>query len=406
MSSYQNLQFLVQFTYDAKSLKDIQDKANELTVKPIKVEFDTEFAEKQIDDLSKKILEQTQKLADAKKTLSELQGQQPGAKPGATGGEKQAQQEVANAQAQLTQSTNELFAAQSRQSAQAGTIVDQYQRQTMGLLQLQDKIGTYRNELTALATKREEQGSLSVEEQAREKALILAIEQTQKAYQDKKQAIVESTQTTERDAQAVSQTTQALQASYTSQIAKLAEYRREITNISAQLRELEKEKKRDGSLSEESQSKYEALQLQLKSTKTQYGVLQKQVQQTRQEQEKPVKTQAQEKLEQQQRALSELQKISAVNADNLLNKYQSQANQLVALQDKISAYKQELQAIQSVEKSGVQLKVWRSINRRTKGETRRTSYCIVRNAESIQRHTGIHCRQYAITKRKCYSAVC
>jgi len=355
MSSYQNLQFLVQFTYDAKSLKDIQDKANELTVKPIKVEFDTEFAEKQIDDLSKKILEQTQKLADAKKTLSELQGQQPGAKPGATGGEKQAQQEVANAQAQLTQSTNELFAAQSRQSAQAGTIVDQYQRQTMGLLQLQDKIGTYRNELTALATKREEQGSLSVEEQAREKALILAIEQTKKAYEDKKQAIVESTQTTERDAQAVSKTTQALQASYTSQIAKLAEYRREITNISAQLRELEKEKKRDGSLSEESQSKYEALQLQLKSTKTQYGVLQKQVQQTRQEQEKPVKTQAQEKLEQQQRALSELQKISAVNADNLLNKYQSQANQLVALQDKISAYKQELQAIQSVEKSGVQL---------------------------------------------------
>ena len=119
MSSYQNLQFLVQFTYDAKSLKDIQDKANELTVKPIKVEFDTEFAEKQIDDLSKKILEQTQKLADAKKTLSELQSKQPGAKPGATGGEKQAQQNVANAQAQLTQSTNELFAAQSRQSAQA-----------------------------------------------------------------------------------------------------------------------------------------------------------------------------------------------------------------------------------------------------------------------------------------------
>jgi len=354
MSSYQNLQFLVQFTYDAKSLKDIQDKANNLQVKPVKIKFDTKEAEKQISDLSKKILEQTQKLADAKKKLSEVQQQQPKAQTGTTG-QKQAQQEVATAQAQLTQSTNALAAAQARQSAQTGTIVDQYQRQTTGLMQLQGIIQGYQKELKELAQKKKEQGSLSLEEEKRANALVLAIEQTKKAYQDKKQAIVESTQTTERDAQAVSQTTQALQASYTSQIAKLAEYRREITNISAQLRELEKEKKRDGSLSEESQSKYEALQLQLKSTKTQYGVLQKQVQQTRQEQEKPVKTQAQEKLEQQQRALSELQKISAVNADKLLSKYQSQATELVALQDKISAYKRELQAIQAVEKSGAQL---------------------------------------------------
>ena len=180
MSNSQVLQFLVQYTYDAKSLKEIQDIANSLKVEPIKIKFDSKEAEKQISKLTKTILEHTQKLAEAQKKLSQAQQAQPKSQAGATASQQQAQQQaqqnLANAQAQLTQSTNAVSAAQAQQRAQGGSMVDSYQRQAGSLMQLQDKIGTYRTELSALAQKKQEQGSLTLEEQKRQKALILAIE--------------------------------------------------------------------------------------------------------------------------------------------------------------------------------------------------------------------------------------
>ena len=351
MSSYQNLQFLVQFTYDAKSLKDIQDKANNLQVKPVKIKFDTKEAEKQISDLTKKILEQTQKLAEAKQKLSQVQQQQPKTQAGTTG-QKQAQQEVANAQAQLTQSTNELFAAQSRQSAQAGTIVDQYQRQTIALLQLQDKIRTYQKELGELAAVRQEQGSLSLEEETREKALILAIQQTQKAYQDKKQAIIQSTQASQQDKNTVTEQTRILKESYTTQLQVLASYRSEITAISAQLKDLDKVKRTNGKLTDEEKSQYEALSLRLKSVKGDYSALQKEVQKSQAKQPDPAIIKQNERVVESQQKLAQVQRERTKSDDVLLQSYQKQSMTLRDLQKRLEEYKTEIQLLQAIQKQG------------------------------------------------------
>lgn len=331
MSSYQNLQFLVQFTYDAKSLKDIQDKANNLQVKPIKIKFDTKEAEKQIDNLTKKILEQTQKLAQAKQKLSQVQQQQPKTQAGTTG-QKQAQQNVATAQAQLTQSTNALAAAQARQSAQTGTIVDQYQRQAMSLLQLQSTIQGYQKELAQLAQKKQEQGSLSLEEEKRAKALVLAIEQTKSAYRSQSESIVANTQSQSANTNQLAAAAQAISQSYGSQITRIAELNTQLTALKAQTKELEAVKSKEGALTESQSQKYAVLQQQIRSITGERNKLQSSIAQN-------------------EKAQRELGNTVSSSTNTIVSSYHKESGALAGLLARQRELKEEIKALETAQKS-------------------------------------------------------
>ena len=72
MSNYQVLQFQVQYTYDAASLKQIQTALNNLEA-VVNVRLDDEGVAKQLEALNERLTQQSTSLKNVQKSLNDLQ---------------------------------------------------------------------------------------------------------------------------------------------------------------------------------------------------------------------------------------------------------------------------------------------------------------------------------------------
>ena len=314
MSSYQNLQFLVQFTYDAKSLKDVRDKANEISVKPIKIKFDTKFAEKQIESLSKKILEETKKIEGAKKTLSELKSKTSTTKPGTSGTEKKTLSELA------------------KLSAVSDALASKYQSQAKELVALQDKINGYKKELRAIQKIEKSGGVLTDEQKARQEGLRTALTETQKAYNDTRASIVANTQSQSANTIELSDGAKALTLSYKDQITRIAELNTQITALTSQTKELEAVKSREGGLTESQSQKYATLQQQIRSITGERNKLQSSIAQN-------------------EKAQRELGNTVSSSTNTIVSSYHKESGALAGLLARQRELKEEIKALETAQKS-------------------------------------------------------
>ena len=420
MSKDQVLQYTVQLTYDPQSIKDVQDQLNKLTAN-VKIRLDDEGVLKQLTELNERFTKQEQSLGKLQTSLSDYsKSLRESGDAGTKANEKyskslkdvQAQTDKASTKPQVEQldmfiqaqkaadeqmkrhriNMAALDQARQRHTQAGGAMTDAYTKQSAELVSLNNQIQSYGKEIVKLQEIRQRDGALTVENEQRLHALSIAMKQTKSAYAEKAKAIVQSYQTTQKDTQATAQQTEALQKSYQSQLQVLALYKDQITSVSAQLKALDAVKKRDGTLSDEQRQQYEALSLQLKTTKSEYASLQREVQKA----EKVRTSSGQEEKEAQAqkakvllKAIIDLQNATAESTDKLSAKYQAQAEGLVRLQGKIDAYKQQLSLLQQVEKAGGTL----TDEQKMQQEGLRTALSETQRAYNLQRQSIVNATQ-------------